>query len=262
MSEKLHKLFPKDDLVLLDRLDWTNFDKRIWDAFDVTTDEYAIADPVPEAMCRYKGKHSLLARSFSVGEGNKPNYMAAFNKHFDIELLAHSEVFVYEDINGTELSYNYDDYFILDHVFESDGTYNLYQDVIHSDLRWCVDDICSSFCIQDIIEMFEHRGSTANVELIADLYLRDNVKSIIKTKINANLNTDNSSLELTPMEWDKVKEGIDFAESGEANIEEVVIPVLWEFNSDNKHSLKIGKKDNEKIILRTTIFDLDIDEEE
>jgi len=262
MSEKLHKLFPKEDLVLLDRADWTDFDKRIWDAFDVTTDEYAIADPTPETMCRYKGVNALLARVFSVGEGYKLDRMAYESKHFDIELIAHSEVFTYANIDATELSYNYDDYYPLDHVFESDGNYNLYTDVIHPDLRWCLDDICTSIDKQVIIKMFEYLGSTANVEFIKDKYLRDNVKNIIKSKIKAKLSTENSSLDLTHMEWDKVKEGVSFTKSGEANVEEVDIPVLWKFNSDNKHSLNIRTKDNEKVILTTTIFDLDIYEEE
>lgn len=261
MSKKLHKLFPKDDLVLLDRPDWTDFDKRIWDAFDVTTDEYAIADPTPETICRYKGVNALLARSFSVGEGYKPNYMANNCKHFDIELLAHSEVFTYENNSATELSYNYDDYYHLDHVFESDGNYNLYKDIIHSDLRWCVRDICESLDRQSIIEMFEYLGNTATVELIADNYLKDSVKKIIKSQIKAELSTENSSLDLTNNEWDKVKDGTYFTKVGIANIEEIDTPVLWEFNRDKKHSVKILNNLSEEMILNTTIFDLDVFEQ-
>jgi hypothetical protein len=256
-----HKLYPKEDLVILDESEWTDFDKRIWNAFDLTMTDYANADPTPVAMCKYKNKNALLARAFSVGEGYKPNRLAYESKHFDIDLLVNSEVFTYENVDAAELSYNYNDYFLLDHVFESDGTYNLYKDVIHSDLRWCLDDICSSLDEHTIMEMFEYLGSTGHVELIADDYLRDNVKNIIKSKIKAELSTGNSSLGLNNIEWDKVKEGVSFTKLGEANFKEINIPALWEFNCENKHSLNIRRKDNDKKILETTIFDLDVYEE-
>lgn len=254
----LHKLFPIEDLVILDKTQWTDFDKRIWNAFDVTMTDYANPDPTPEAMCRYKGVNALLARSFSVGDGYKLDLMPSRIKRFDIDLLAHSEVFTYANADTAELCY--DNYFHLDHVFESDGRYNLYKDVIHPDLKWCLDEICNSLYKFDIMEMFEHIGSTLNVDLIADSYLRNKVKCIIKSKIKAELSTKNSVIKLTYAEWDKVKNGDFFEKMSEATIKGKNIPVTWEFSSVKKHSLRVLRKDKKKI-METTIFDLQVYEE-